>query len=55
MTICPFLDFRFSGFWGKSSKLVLESLLVRLEIGAGFHGFVGTNDDDGDDDDASYD
>ena len=41
VTICPFLNFRFSGFWDKSSKLILESLLVR---------FVGTNDDDGEDD-----
>ena len=51
MTNCPFLNFRFSGFKDKSSKLILENLLVRLEIGSGFCGFVDTNDDGGDDDD----
>ena len=55
MTNCPFLNFRFSGFWDKSSKLILECLLVRLEIGSGFRGFVGTNDDGGDEDDVSDD
>ena len=50
VTNCPFLNFKFSGFWDKSSKLVLESLLGRLEIGSGFRGFLDTNDggvDDG--------
>ena len=51
MTNCPLLNFRFSGFWDRSSKLILESLLVRLEIGSGFCGFVDTNDGGGDDDD----
>ena len=50
MTNCPFLNFRFSGFWDKSSKLILGSLLMRLEIGSGFCGFVDTNDDGRDDD-----
>ena len=33
----------------------MECLLVRLEIRSGFHGFVGTNDDGGDEDDVSDD
>ena len=50
MTISPFLNFRFSEFWYKSSKLILKYLLVRLEIGSVFRGFVDTNDDDSNDD-----
>ena len=50
MTDCPFLNFTFSGFWDKSPKLILESLLLRLERGSGFGGFVDTNHDSGDED-----
>ena len=50
MTDCPFLNFTFSGFWDKFPKLILESLLLRLERGSGFGGFVDTNHDGGNDD-----
>lgn len=44
-----------SGFWNKSSKLMLESLLVKLEIGSGFGGFFDSNDHGGDDNGNNYD
>ena len=36
VTNCTFLNLKFSRFWGKFSKLILESLSVRLEIGLRF-------------------
>lgn len=46
VTNSPFLVSAFPGFLDSVINLLnwLESLLVRLEIGSGFRGFVDTND-----------